>query len=432
MSTGEEQELLAQINRLEGRISKHKAQQTAPSHSRGTFRAAPYHRGGGYRGSRGQAPTYRNKTLVLNGQNGQHRDATANSNAAGSGSWVSRTDRHLQLINSSVFEKDSQARASAIEETQRLKRLQKEQAEKNRFLNYVQQYASSAAPTSPSTPASRYEITVEGIRFQITKQGSKLVRAPDDNNPPSATPRITLIGGVKFYRTKHGNLVRHGIAKAQRWNQEGQYTMQDLLMDRYCLLPQKRFITKPPEHAIFWHGSCIKGPNCRFVHDPAKVAICRDWLFKSDCPNGDACDLVHETTEERTPLCMHFANGKCHNDSCPYVHAEHSQTDPVCRDFGFNGYCGRGAKCPDRHVFECPDFSNTGICKTKGCKLLHRERASVLRSKAGNNNDEDMADLSSDEDEGAAPDDIDSDEVEEFIGHDDVDELDFDKDYIRF
>ncbi|KAK6078772.1 hypothetical protein SCUP234_06110 [Seiridium cupressi] len=363
MSTGEEQELLAQINRLEGRISKHKAQQTAPSHSRGTFRAAPYHRGGGYRGSRGQAPTYRNKTLVLNGQNGQHRDATANSNAAGSGSWVSRTDRHLQLINSSVFEKDSQARASAIEETQRQKRLRKEQAEKNRFLNYVQQYASSAAPTSPSTPASRYEITVEGIRFQITKQGSKLVRAPDDNNPPSATPRITLIGGVKFYRTKNGNLVRHGIAKAQRM-----------------------------------------AGGIKKINIPCKTFSWTGIVFS---PKSDLL---------RSRQIMRYSG----------------MTDPVCRDFGFNGYCERGAKCPDRHVFECPDFSNTGICKTKGCKLLHRERASVLRSKAGNNNDEDMADLSSDEDEGAAPDDIDSDEVEEFIGHDDVDELDFDKDYIRF
>jgi hypothetical protein len=83
-------------------------------------------------------------------------------------------------------------------------------------------------------------------------------------------------------------------------------------------------------------------------------------------------------------------------------------------------------------VFECPDFSNTGVCKNKGCKLLHRERASVLRNKASNGNDEDMADLSSDEDEGAAPDDIDSDEVEEFIGNDEVDELDLSKDFIGF
>jgi hypothetical protein len=101
-----------------------------------------------------------------------------------------------------------------------------------------------------------------------------------------------------------------------------------------------------------------------------------------------------------------------------------------------SGYCERGAKCPDRHVFECPDFSNSGACKNKGCKLLHRERASVLRHRAttAGDNDEDMPDLSSDDEgDGPAPDDIDSDEMEEFIGHDDqVDELDFSKDYIGF
>jgi hypothetical protein len=183
-------------------------------------------------------------------------------------------------------------------------------------------------------------------------------------------------------------------------------------------------------------GSCTKGPRCRYLHDPSKVAICRDWLFHSDCPNGDACDLAHETTEERTPLCMHFANGKCNKESCPYMHAEHSQTDPVCRTFGFYGFCEKGAQCPDRHVFECPDFSNTGVCKTEGCKLLHRERASVLR-KAGNRDptkEEEMGDLSSDDDEvgAGASDDLDSDEVDEFIGNNEVEDLDFSKDFIGF
>jgi hypothetical protein len=179
-------------------------------------------------------------------------------------------------------------------------------------------------------------------------------------------------------------------------------------------------------------GSCTKGPRCRYQHDPSKVAICRDWLFKSDCPNGDSCDLSHETTEERTPLCMHFANGKCNNDSCPYTHAEHSPTDPVCRAFGFYGYCDKGAKCPDRHVFECPDFSNTGVCKTPGCKLLHRERASVLRKAGPAKEKDEMDDLSSDDDEDAgASDDLDSDEVDEFIGAD-ADDLDFSKDFIGF
>lgn len=232
MSTAEEQELLAQINKLEGRISRHKAAQQngaryqtenhPPYYSpRGNYRTAPYPRGS-YRG-RGHAPTYRNRTLVLNGQ---RPSATSDATAGGDGnkanaSYVTRTDRHLQLINTSVFEKDVQARASAIEQTQRQKRLQKEQMEKARVMNFLQHNASSVPPvaSNPTTAAAgapKYEVTVDGIRFQITKRGSKLVRAPDDKNPPSATPKVTTIGGVKFYRTKSGNLVRHGIAKAQQ------------------------------------------------------------------------------------------------------------------------------------------------------------------------------------------------------------------------
>jgi hypothetical protein len=50
-------------------------------------------------------------------------------------------------------------------------------------LSFVQQHGNSVLPvTSNSAPvvSSKYEITVEGIRFQVTKQGSKLVRAPGE------------------------------------------------------------------------------------------------------------------------------------------------------------------------------------------------------------------------------------------------------------
>lgn len=172
------------------------------------------------------------------------------------------------------------------------------------------------------------------------------------------------------------------------------------------------------------------------MHDATKTAICRDYLLKGKCLQGDDCDLSHDVSEERTPLCVHFAKGNCHNSTCSYVHAEHSPADPVCRSFGIYGYCEKGAQCPDRHVFECPDFSNTGVCNVLGCKRPHIERASVLR-KAGNRVSaaEDMEFVSSDDEDAAADsDDIDSDEVEEFVKKDDDDDLDFvqQKDYIGF
>jgi len=195
---------------------------------------------------------------------------------------------------------------------------------------------------------------------------------------------------------------------------------------------------KNPTDKIDSHlGSCPKGPRCRYMHDPSKVSACKDFLQKGECADGDACDLSHDLTPERTPHCLHFAKGNCTNPNCRYTHVTVSPGAPVCRSFGIYGYCDKGAECPHRHVYECPDFSNTGVCKTKGCKLLHRERASVLR-KANQARDagaeEAMVDVSSDDDgDSADSDDVDSDAVDEFVGADDAPDLDFatQKDFIE-
>jgi hypothetical protein len=160
-------------------------------------------------------------------------------------------------------------------------------------------------------------------------------------------------------------------------------------------------------------------------------------LQQGDCPNGDNCDLSHDPIPERTPTCLHFARDSCTKPDCRYAHVKVSPAAPVCRDFGLYGYCAKGAACPDRHAFECPDFSNTGVCKIKGCKLPHRERASVLRrgaAAAAAAEDDEMEDVSSDDDgESIDDDDVDSDEVDEFIGHDENGGVDFEeqKDFIE-
>ncbi|CAJ2513831.1 Uu.00g019500.m01.CDS01 [Anthostomella pinea] len=427
MPTPEDQELMEQIAQVAGQINRHKAHRDGPGNgtsypARGSYhRAAPYPHTG-YRGGRTRpTTTYRNKTLVLNGQSQAASAASPTEENVPvdptTPSYVTKNDRHLQLINKSVYEKEAQHRAQAIDHTTRRQWLQRDNREKARFMNTIQPHRTNsvAGPPTPLTSASRYEIEVGGVRFHVVQQGSKLIKAPDDVNPPSATPKEALIGGVKFHRTKNGNLVRHGIVKAQR------LAVGVKKVNEQC----KTFA---------WNGSCPKGPTCRYIHDASKTAVCRDWLLKGECLRGDACDLSHEVTDERTPLCMHFAKGKCNNALCSYIHVEHAQTDPVCRAFGIYGYCDMGTSCPDRHVFECPDFSNTGICKMKGCKRAHIDRASVLRKASLRGASEEMEDLSSD-DEGAAADsdDVDSDEVEEFIRKDD-DDLDFadQKDFIGF
>lgn len=164
---------------------------------------------------------------------------------------------------------------------------------------------------------------------------------------------------------------------------------------------------------------------CRYTHDHAKVAACKTYLQKGTCAYRDECDLSHELTPERTPHCVHYAKGNCSKPDCPYTHRVLSPGASVCRDFGFYGYCDKGISCPDRHSFECPDFSNNGVCKTKCCKLPHIERAKVLRkasaarqqaAAAADGSDDD--DLSSDDGESVGSDEVDSDEVDEFVGED--------------
>lgn len=151
---------------------------------------------------------------------------------------------------------------------------------------------------------------------------------------------------------------------------------------------------------------------CRFQHDPAKVTMCRGFLKEGKCADGESCDLSHEPSPERVPNCVHFAKGNCAKPDCPYTHSQAAPGAPVCEAFGFCGYCEKGASCTERHVFECPDFSNTGSCKAKGCKLLHRERASVLRAHVMRGEPED--DVSSD-DGADDSDDVDSDDVAELL-----------------
>ncbi|AEO54441.1 hypothetical protein MYCTH_2297028 [Thermothelomyces thermophilus ATCC 42464] len=484
MTSAEDREMMERISRLAGQINRHKNQQAGV----GPARHARTHHHGGYssgwrsggfphRGGHSSArmPVYRNRTLILNNGTQQSRSGDPDSGAtsdASSSSWVTKNDRHLQLINSNVYKKDAQARAAAMEQTRRQKLANRDKQERAKLISHLNRMANSGgfgAANQQAVGDNKYEIAVQGVRFVVAKNGSKLVRVPGDGNSAKATPKMAVIGGVKFYRSKNGNLYRHGVVKAQRyvsWHlRAGQLTpaisgrqsgavkkvnvpckqfsmtgnIQHFLDRRPERHPPDRASVSDPRLTNRDTGSCTLGPRCRYVHDPHKVAICKDFLQQGECPSGDNCDLSHEPTPERTPTCLHFARDNCTKPDCKYAHVKVSPAAPVCRDFGFYGYCQKGAGCSDRHVFECPDFSNTGVCKIKGCKLPHRERASVLRRGASSRDqsgmeDEEMEDLSSDDDgESIDEDDVDSDEVDEFISQDENGGLDFaaQKDYIE-
>ncbi|QUC17670.1 uncharacterized protein UV8b_01911 [Ustilaginoidea virens] len=414
----EEKDLLARIGQLAGQINRYKSQQTIAlasqppnQYSRHAYRGRGAYSRGSYRVGRPQSG-HRHRTLHLN-QAPQASDSNDSSPGptAGNSCWVSRNDRHRQLINANVYEKETNSRAKAIEETRKKKLQTRKKLEKSRFNDFLRHQANAGNMTAnPNSSAARNEIIIEGIRFHVVEGGKKLVKSADDRH--SATPKSTLVAGVRFHRTKTGNLIANRIVQDQRRSGICTKTSQ----------PCKTFSTT---------GSCGKGPYCRYQHDPAKVAVCKDFLKDGKCPNGESCDLSHDVKAERVPDCLHYAKGHCTKPDCPYTHSKAAPSSPVCEAFGFYGYCPEGSDCSARHVFECPDFSNTGVCKTKGCKLLHRERASVLRSKIFQTDVAADDDVSSDE-ETTGSDDVDSDDVAELIDAE-SDDSDFENqpDFIR-
>ncbi|KAK0107563.1 hypothetical protein ONS96_003369 [Cadophora gregata f. sp. sojae] len=395
MSSEDQEALLNQISQLAGQINRHKngqvsGQQDQLQHGYGGYPQASTGWGGGrgsYRGSRGSRGYYRggrhnhlhrHKSLVLNASSAPSTSTNENNNlpaAVDNNAWISKTDRgHRQIVSATVFEKETRHRVKSMEELRLQKLKRRDQLERAKLEKNIK-----AEKTR--------EVNVGGGVFRVSETGGKLEKISGTG------PKMAIVSGIKFYRSKNGNMYRDTSIKIQ-----GKSKKTTKLCKAFNLT-----------------GSCSLA-DCPFVHDPSKVAVCRDFLQKGSCPSGDFCDLSHELTPERTPICLHFARGNCSNDNCRYTHVRVSPSALVCRSFGIYGYCENGASCTDRHVNECPDFSNTGTCTTEGCKLLHRQKASVMRSNTDPNKQSDsmIHDVSSDE-EGVGSD-VDSDGLEEFLG----------------
>lgn len=174
----------------------------------------------------------RHRTLVIN-NSGNTSSAEENSDGLRSTGWVTKRDRHVQLINKNILEQETQARSKAIEETRKQKALSRDQREQQKIKNFLQCGKSSSAQVSTS---AAHEITIDGLRFRVLKGGSKLARLrgekasavvvqkvglgnTDDTDSGVPTPKEANVGGVPFLRSKNGNLYRSGIIKAKRYQQ---------------------------------------------------------------------------------------------------------------------------------------------------------------------------------------------------------------------
>ncbi|KAG9686234.1 hypothetical protein KCU95_g13960, partial [Aureobasidium melanogenum] len=449
----EEAELRAKIAALSGRINQQRQSGSAPTtptyappagrgsgyypRGRGAGwagqyapdRYAPYHQPRGFSHKPAYAPSYRNRSLVVNSSVGSPAGPPASPATpalTSSDKFVSKRDRHMQLINTSVYDQKTQQRQLEIEATLREKQQLRDAKEKARVMGAFQpqQTASTTygAPPSAGTDAVRH-IQINNLRFRVAADGSKLIRMFDDSNTdPGATPKITKVAGVTFHRSKHGNLYRAGLVKKSM--RENNIKKSSELCPRFTAT-----------------GMCAHGNRCRYTHDPNKIAVCKDFLRSGRCATGDACNLSHETTPHRVPACTHFLRGNCTNPDCRYAHVAVNPAAPACRAFGTIGYCEKGADCTERHVFECPDYANTGICRNKKCRLPHVDTAGNMRkakSAEAKMDDAETSDLSSDEEsyDEIDYDDVDSDNFsdnEVMGGTDERDhELSQQQDYVRF
>lgn len=173
-------------------------------------RGHPYSRG------RGSGPVSRHRTLIVN-QLRPTDDSTQIPTTTNS-QWIQKRDRHMQLINASVYEERAQARQNEINETKKQRLLdrqaKRDKLERTKLYGFLKKKGQGN------------QVSVCGILYRVTAQGNKLVKFHGrmqrtwlivDNTGGSITPpRRIKIGGVAFYRSKNGNYWRRGVVAASK------------------------------------------------------------------------------------------------------------------------------------------------------------------------------------------------------------------------
>lgn len=164
--------------------------------------------------------------------NGNNSSTEEDSSRSQNQGWVTKRDRHMQLINTSILDQETQARSKAMEETRRQRAAKRDQQEKQKIIDHLD--ASKAVTYHTASSVSVHEIVVDGLKFHVLQGGSKLARIRGEKidrlfphyatsltiagstDSGSSTPKQAIIGGVTFMRSKNGNLYRSGIVKAKK------------------------------------------------------------------------------------------------------------------------------------------------------------------------------------------------------------------------
>ncbi|KAJ6534626.1 hypothetical protein DFH09DRAFT_992991 [Mycena vulgaris] len=256
---------------------------------------------------------------------------------------------------------------------------------------------ATSKPLSRPAPSTQVkEVVLNGVAFESSNRS--LVRK-DLPKPPSTSVMKPIAPprphpGARVYKPKSSRGRRGGPVNMTLTNSRRPYQSVPPLeassaFSLIYLTRSRRLATKRLKYSdkpcprFTTTGTCSRGLTCLYQHDPAKIAICWNFL-QGNCSNtAETCNLSHDPTPERTPLCLHFLNkGRCTRAGCPFPHVNVGARAGVCRDFAVLGYCARGLDCDKQHVRECPDFAERGACATKGCKLPHVIRANRTRKPA--------------------------------------------------
>ncbi|KAB8356689.1 hypothetical protein FH972_024265 [Carpinus fangiana] len=401
----------------------HGGQQWAPT--RGTPYGSPRGRGYGHRPA-----TFKNRTLVINNQAGSESTprSTPSTGEAPTG-WVTKRDRHMQLINTTVYDQKVQERTQAMAETRKQKQLQRDELQKARTTDQLrvigtqqtnQQFADGELPS---------HIFAEGIKFEVVAGGSKLIKDKATmaiSTDPDWSRRCgqTAILWHSLVSVLTKTLV---LVPEEHQQQNNSVRLLAIWVNGILLATflQHTNVCNPKESLLTASdlGTCPKGPLCRFAHDCQKLALCREYM-QGKCSAGEDCNLSHELTPERVPFCVHFMRGNCTNEDCKYPHVRVNPGAPVCKDFAILGYCPEGAACDKRHVRECPSYANKGLCHNKHCRLPHVDNASRLRRQAKRGqspkSEDSRSDITSDGSlDDADSDDVDSDGFDDILMHED-------------
>lgn len=82
----------------------------------------------------------------------------------------------MQLINSTIYDKDAEKRQQAMTETRRQKFTQAQQVEKAKIQRHLETLNRGQSTSTASVAPTAYKVYIDGLSFIMKNGGSKLLR----------------------------------------------------------------------------------------------------------------------------------------------------------------------------------------------------------------------------------------------------------------